>query len=285
MLLRCFFSCLLAAAVLPAIGQSSVLSPAGKWAGVFDTVHADGSVDPDSAFFELKLENGTFSGTAGSSPDKMSPISNAQFDGTNMRFDVPANSGSTVHFQLKFAGDHLSGSASGIPTGPGAHIVVDTRRADGAWKTPEPVPHTANQLSANVSALDKQLFDAYNSCDIATMGKLMADDLEFFHDKTGLSVGKAPFLEAIRNNICGKVHRELVPGTLEVYPLAHYGAVEIGVHRFTHPNQPSEGVGEAKFITVWRYRDGAWQITRAISYDHQAAPVQENHSSVSQPLK
>lgn len=285
MFMRCFFSCLLAAAVLPAISQSSVLSPAGKWAGVFDSVHGDGSVDPDLAFFELKLERGTLSGTAGSSPDKMSPISNTQFDGTNMRFDVPANSGSTVHFELKLAGDHLSGSVSGIPTDPGTRIVVDTRRADAAWKTQEPVAHAANQLFANVEALDKQIFDAYNSCDLATIGKLMADDLEFYHDKTGLSVGKASFLDAIQKNICGKVHRELVPGTLEVYPLAHYGAVEIGVHRFTHPTQPSDGVGEAKFITVWRYRDGAWQITRAISYDHQAAPVQENHSSVSGPLK
>jgi ketosteroid isomerase-like protein len=282
--LRCFFSCLLVVAVLPAIGQSSVPSPAGKWTGVFDIVHGDGSVDPDGAFFELKLENGALSGMAGSAPDKMSPISNARFDGTNMRFDVSANS-RVVHFELKVADGHLKGDASGLSAEPGTRVIVDARRADGAWKTQEPVPHAANQLFANVAALDKQLFDAYNSCDLATMGKLMADDLEFFHDKTGLSVGKAPFLDAIRNNICGKVHRELVPGTLEVYPLAHYGAVEIGVHRFSHPNQPSEGDGEGKFITVWRYRDGAWQITRAISYDHQAAPVQENHSLVSQPLK
>jgi hypothetical protein len=182
-----------------------------------------------------------------------------------------------VHFDLQLAGDHLSGNVSGIPTDPGTRIVVDTRRADAAWKTREPVPHAPDQLFANVAALDKQIFDAYNSCDIPTMSKLVADDLEFYHDKTGLSVGKATFLDAIKNNICGKVHRELTPGTLEVHPLAHYGAVEIGMHRFTHPNQPSEGVGQAKFITVWRYRDGAWQMTRAISYDHEAAPDQGKH--------
>ncbi|WP_058187031.1 nuclear transport factor 2 family protein [Terracidiphilus gabretensis] len=274
MLLKYFFSCLLAAAVLPAISQTSIPSPAGKWSGVFDMVHADGTVDPDRAFLELKLENGTLSGSAGSAPNQMSPITNAHVDGPNVSFDVAASAGSAVHFDLKLAGDHLSGSVTGIPTDPGTQIVVDTRRADAEWKTPEPVPHAPDQLFANVAALDKQLFDAYNSCDLATMSKLVADDLEFYHDKTGLAVGKAPFLEAIQNNICGKVHRELTPGTLEVHPLAHYGAVEIGMHRFTHPNQPSEGDGQAKFITVWRYRDGAWQLTRAISYDHEAAPDQ-----------
>jgi hypothetical protein len=277
MLLKFFLSFLLAAAALPAIGQPSAPSPAGKWAGVFDMVHADGTVDPDQAFLELKLENGTLSGTAGSAPDKMSPITNAHLDGANVRFDVPANSGSVAHFDLKLANDHLSGNASGIPTDPGTKIVVDTRPADAAWKTQQPVPHAANQLFANVAALDKQLFDAYNSCDLATMGKLVADDLEFYHDKTGLSVGKATFLDAIKNNICGKVHRELLPGTLEVYPLAHYGAVEIGMHRFTHPTNPSDGVGQGKFITIWRYRDGAWQLTRAISYDHEPAPDQGKH--------
>ena len=239
-------------------------------------VHADGTVDPDQAFFELKLENGTLSGAAGSTPDKMSAISNVHLDGTNVRFDVSANS-RVVHFELKLADGRLRGGASGLPIDPGTHIVVDTLRADAAWKTQQPVPHAPDQLFANVAALDKQIFDAYNSCDLATISKLVADDLEFYHDKTGLSVGKSTFLDAIQNNICGKVHRELTPGTLEVHPLAHYGAVEIGMHRFTHPNQPSEGDGEAKFITLWRYRDGAWQLTRAISYDHEAAPDQGKH--------
>jgi hypothetical protein len=49
-----------------------------------------------------------------------------------------------------------------------------------------------------------------------------------------------------------------------------YGAVEIGVHRFYHPDDKGN-VGEAKFIHVWQNRDGAWKITRVISYDHGAA--------------
>jgi len=57
-------------------------------------------------------------------------------------------------------------------------------------------------------------------------GAMVSDDLELYHDKTGLSVGKAPFIAAIKQNICGKLERRLVAGSLEVYPLKDYGAAE-----------------------------------------------------------
>ncbi|MGF7181920.1 nuclear transport factor 2 family protein [Tunturiibacter psychrotolerans] len=126
------------------------------------------------------------------------------------------------------------------------------------------------ELTKAITTLDKELFDAYNNCDIDRLGSLVVDDLEFYHDKTGLAVGKQVFLDAIKNNICGKVTRKLVVGSLEVYPLKGYGAVEIGVHRFYHPGAPGD-VGEAKFITLWQYKDGAWKVSRVISYDHEAA--------------
>ncbi|MBB5343419.1 nuclear transport factor 2 family protein [Tunturibacter empetritectus] len=128
------------------------------------------------------------------------------------------------------------------------------------------------ELTRAITMLDKELFDAYNTCNLDMLGTLVTDDLEFYHDKTGLAVGKQVFLDAIKNNICGKVTRELVPGTLEVYPLHGYGAVEIGVHRFHHPGTQDHGVvGEAKFITLWQYKDGAWKVSRVISYDHHGA--------------
>jgi Domain of unknown function (DUF4440) len=86
-----------------------------------------------------------------------------------------------------------------------------------------------------------------------------------------VAVGKQVFLDAIKQNICGKVTRELVAGTLEVYPIHGYGAVEIGMHRFHHPGQNPDVAGEAKFIHLWQYKDGAWKITRVISYDHGTA--------------
>ena len=127
-------------------------------------------------------------------------------------------------------------------------------------------------MTRAISALDTQLFDAYNTCNLEKFGALVADDVEFYHDKGGLMVGRKPLVEAIKNNICGKVTRELVAGSLEVYPINGYGAVEIGTHRFLHPWTQDHGlVGEAKFVHLWQYKDGAWKIARVISYDHGAA--------------
>jgi hypothetical protein len=130
----------------------------------------------------------------------------------------------------------------------------------------------SDSLFKTIQGLDTRLFDAYNHCDLTTFSSMVAEDVEFYHDKTGLAVGRQSLVDAVKNNICGKVTRELVPGTLEVYPIATYGAVEIGVHRFHHP-QDSSNVGEAKFIHLWQNKDGNWKITRVISYDH--APLKK----------
>ena len=130
---------------------------------------------------------------------------------------------------------------------------------------------TPDSLFQTIQSLDTQLFDAYNQCDLQKLGSLVAEDLEFYHDKTGLAIGRQALVDGVKKNICGKVKRELVPGTLEVYPIANYGAVEIGIHRFHHPGHDNaESVGEAKFVHLWRYKDGTWQVTRVISFDHHA---------------
>jgi uncharacterized protein (TIGR02246 family) len=147
----------------------------------------------------------------------------------------------------------------------------------------------AEPMRQAVEQLDRELFDAYNACDLETFGKMLAEDIEFYHDVTGLARGRQAIVEAVRNNICGKVRRELVPGTLEVYPLGDYGAVEIGVHRFHHPgHDDTEPVGEAKFAQIWHHlADGRWELARVLSYDHHAldagvtsegsAPGEETH--------
>jgi len=133
---------------------------------------------------------------------------------------------------------------------------------DDAQSIAQPDP-----LFKTIQSLDTKLFDAYNHCDLPTLGAMVSDDLEFYHDQTGLSLGKAPFLAAIKQNICGKVERALLPDTLEVYPLKGYGAVEIGIHRFHHPEN-AENVGDAKFVMLWQNKDGVWKVTRVISYNH-----------------
>ena len=130
----------------------------------------------------------------------------------------------------------------------------------------------SDPLYKTIAGLDLALFDAYNHCDLAKMGSMVSDDLEFYHDQTGLAKGRQSLIDGVKNNICGKVQRELVAGSLEVYPLKGYGAVEIGVHRFHHPNEPGN-LGEAKFIQVWQQTGDTWTLTRVISFDHHGVPT------------
>jgi hypothetical protein len=128
------------------------------------------------------------------------------------------------------------------------------------------------ELDRAGAALDAALFDAYNRCDLAKFESFFVDDVEFYHDQGGVTLGKAALTESVKKNICGKVTRELVQGSLKVYHMKGYGFVEMGVHRFHHPgHDDTEGVGEGQFIHLWQYKDGAWKVTRVISYDHQAA--------------
>ena len=128
------------------------------------------------------------------------------------------------------------------------------------------------ELDKAIAALDAALFDSYNRCDLEKFASFFADDVEFYHDQGGVTLGKVALTESVKKNICGKVTRELVSGTLQVHYMKGYGAVEMGAHRFRHPgHEDTEGVGEASFIHLWQYKDGAWKITRVISYDHHPA--------------
>lgn len=142
--------------------------------------------------------------------------------------------------------------------------MVQTARADA-------VPNDSD-LYTQVKALDQQFFLAYNTCDLKTLGALVDDNLEFYHDKTGLMTGKTAFMDAIQNNICHKVERQLVESTLEVYPLETYGAIELGQHTFCNkvetPVCKDETNGIGKFFMLWQKTGDTWRLTRVISYDH-----------------
>jgi hypothetical protein len=253
------------------LGQTANSGLAGNWTGILDVVHADGSVEPDNAYFSLTQDGEKIAGAAGNSTAHMSAISGSQLTGNNLSFDVVVNPQITVKFSLSVEADRLHGTATGLPVEAGSSIVVDARRADSAWHSASAAAHVQDRLFDTVAGLDRRLFDAYNTCDLPTLGAMVTDDLEFYHDKTGLAVGRQNFVDSIHNNICGKTQRVLVPGSMEVYRLDHYGAVEMGRHRFTHPGHEELGIGEAKFVTLWQFKDGEWKVARVISYDHESA--------------
>jgi hypothetical protein len=127
------------------------------------------------------------------------------------------------------------------------------------------------ELDRVLSSLDAGLFDSYNRCDLEKFRSYFVEHVEFYHDQGGVTLGAASLTESIRKNICGgDVRRELVPGTLEAHYMKGFGAVQVGVHRFIHPKSNTPP-GEARFIHLWQYKDGAWKIIRAISFDHHTA--------------
>jgi ketosteroid isomerase-like protein len=127
-------------------------------------------------------------------------------------------------------------------------------------------------LYQTVADLDRRVFEAYNTCDLATFGALFADDVEFYHDQGGVTLGRAALVASVKQNICGKTRRDPVPGTLEVHPMKGFGAIQMGSHWFcdigiARCDGTTGGIG--KYAHLWRQSDGQWQITRAYSYDHE----------------
>jgi hypothetical protein len=123
----------------------------------------------------------------------------------------------------------------------------------------------SQELYNTIAHMDSVYFNAYNTCDMDKQAAIYADSIEFYHDKGGLQTSKQALLDALKKNICGKVTRLLVPGSIEVYPIAGFGAVEIGLHQFINHQESETPSKPDKFIVVWRLKNGIWQITRVIS--------------------
>lgn len=141
-------------------------------------------------------------------------------------------------------------------------------------------PTASQELVKEIAEKDRIFFDAFfNKCDLETVGNYVTDDFEFYHDKGGLTAtSKAQFVESIKG-MCARqktgedyrARRELVEGSMGVYPLNNYGAVETGIHRFY---RLTEGKGEklveiSQFTIVWKKDESGWKMSRVLSYDHK----------------
>ena len=121
------------------------------------------------------------------------------------------------------------------------------------------------KLFDEIMAMDKEFFDAYNSCDLDKQASIYSDDIEFYHDKGGLMTLKKDIIEGTERNICGKVTRELINGSVEVYPINNYGAVQIGFHKFHNNQEPEAESVPSKFIIMWYNDNGHWKISKVVS--------------------
>jgi hypothetical protein len=96
--------------------------------------------------------------------------------------------------------------------------------------------------------------------------------LEFYHDLGGVT-NYEQNINAFEKTFLSerKLRRELVKGSMEVYPIKDFGAVETGRHVFyvTEKGEKEQLSSEAKFVHLWQKKNGVWKITRIISYDHR----------------
>ena len=124
------------------------------------------------------------------------------------------------------------------------------------------------RLYDTIVHLDSLFFAAYNTCNINLdkHAAFYSDSIEFYHDKGGFTNSKNEIVEGIKRNVCGKVRRELVEGSIEVYPIKNYGAIEMGLHKF-HNNTEPQGTPShaARFIIIWQYKNNDWKITKVVS--------------------
>lgn len=130
---------------------------------------------------------------------------------------------------------------------------------------------TKTDLYDTIYLMDSIFFEAFNTCDTTMSKSLFTKDLEFYHDHGGLTNYDQNLRSIInRCNATTKVRRELVPGSLEVYPIKDYGAIEIGRHRFYYRQVGEEEKldGTFKFIHIWVHENNEWKISRVISFDH-----------------
>ena len=122
-----------------------------------------------------------------------------------------------------------------------------------------------SELFKTISDLDQHYFDAYNRCDLKTQASLYADDIKFYHDKGGLSTVKQDIMNSIEKNICNKVTRTLVEGSLEVHEIKDFGAIAMGFHTFYNNQEPDAIAKPGKFIMIWRNNNSHWEIAEVIS--------------------
>lgn len=143
--------------------------------------------------------------------------------------------------------------------------------------------NNSKDLTSTIVELDSLFWVTYNTCNLEQMRSFFSKDLEFYHDKGGLTTSPESLIESMKKGIClndnSRLRRELVKSSLKVYPLNNYGAILTGEHIFyiKEKGKPERPEGIAKFTHIWQHKNKEWKMTRVLSYDHQ--PVAANHTN------
>jgi hypothetical protein len=128
---------------------------------------------------------------------------------------------------------------------------------------------TSGPLFDEISRLDSLQFGAFNTRNLDQLMGYFDKDLEFYQDNTGVrnyDQTKQAFGVVFKLNYI--LTRKLIPGTMEVYPIKDFGAIETAQHTFSHVENGQLQVGTFKYMQIWQKKDGVWRVIREISYGH-----------------
>ena len=126
---------------------------------------------------------------------------------------------------------------------------------------------TATEISLRKSILQKDslLFETkFNNRKIILFEDLISHDCEFYHDQSGVTVGKLDFTSDLKNDLFTleyRATRKIVPGSIIIFPLRNngnlYGALQQGKQKFyaTYPGKKPIMTSVALFTHLWLMRD------------------------------
>lgn len=144
---------------------------------------------------------------------------------------------------------------------------------------------------AAVRSADAAFWRAFDACDAASMAKYLTDDVEFYHDTTGLTRTRANVVESMMKGPCGTpdlhMRRELVGASARYQPVPGYGAMWSGDHIFfaRKGDGAERPATHARFMVIWRQVAGQWEMARVISYDHAPIPYTPPEISMTMPVE
>ena len=141
--------------------------------------------------------------------------------------------------------------------------------------------NTEEKVAQTILKKDSLFWDTYNRCDTTNYNQFFSDDVEFYHDKGGITKGVESMAMSIKKNLCSnsdfRIRREEVTGTVKFFPLHNngviYGAILTGEHLFYILEKGKEARldGKARFTHLWLLKDNIWKMSRILSYDHGPA--------------
>lgn len=145
---------------------------------------------------------------------------------------------------------------------------AENGRAQAIPSTATSEAHREGPLYDELARMDSVLFDAlFVTCDADRANVLMTDDVEFYDDRNGVTVGHEvrEGSRRIASNCPADngVQRILLPDSLKVHPINGFGAMQTGVHHFVERGSSKNLIG--RFYHIWKRVDNEWKLARIIS--------------------